>query len=128
MSLDSELEKEIVRQLGDGRRPDDVVPLVCTRTGLKWDAAREEVLRVRARHRESISRRRTWLLFGVWVPTLIAGSVVTIGSLLAFLSEPRDYGWHLLMNPHSLMGVGMGILAFGGSLMVWFQKKKSPKR
>lgn len=126
--LDPELEREVVKQLGDGRRPDELAPFVCERTGLKWDAAKEEILRVRSSHRERITRRRTWVLFWVWIPILIAGSVVTVSTLIMFLVDPVGFTRSLLRDPlYAIAAVGGGISAFGGSLMVWFGRTKPPK-
>ncbi|HUJ70819.1 MAG TPA: hypothetical protein VLZ30_01150 [Verrucomicrobiae bacterium] len=126
--LDRDFEREIARQLGDGRSPDDLIVFVCERTGLQWDAARQEILRVRGTYRENITRRRTWVLFAVWIPTLIAGSVVTISALIMFLVDPVGFTTSLLRDPlYAIAAVGGGLCAFGGSMMVFFGKKKPPK-
>ena len=126
--LDREFEREIAKQLGDGRRPDDLIVFVCERTGLEWDAAREEILRVRSTYRESITRRRTWVLFAAWIPTLIGGCFATLGLLLGPILAPGEFFKNLVLHPGLLAEYGAGVAAFCCSVAVWFRKKKPFER
>ena len=92
--LDREFEREIVKQLGDGRRPEELVAFVCQRTGLKWDAAKAEILRAQSRHQDVISRRRRWVILLLWGPIFLWSAFGVIGNLMAFLIDPAEYLKH----------------------------------
>jgi hypothetical protein len=116
--LGPELENEIVKHLGDGRRPEELIVFVCERTGMKWDAAKEEVLRVRGRHDEEIQRRWKRFAVGLWIPTFIAGCLGTVCGLVSMITNPLGFSIKVLLHSNYTLAVfGGGILALGGSLM-----------
>jgi hypothetical protein len=126
--LSPELENEIVKHLGDGRRPEELIVFVCERTGMKWDAAKEEVLRVRGRHDEEIQRRWKRFSVGLWIPTLIAGCLGTTFGLISMITNPLGFSIRVLIHSNYTLAVfGGGILALGGSLMALFGKGSRPR-
>jgi hypothetical protein len=125
--LDQGLEREIVRHLGQGRRPDELVPIVCERTGLKWDAAKREVLNAQSRHQDIIARRRRRTILISWLPLFLWSGFAVIGNLVFFLIHPLDYLKESIKHPAGHLLLGEAILVFGGGLLAIFRKKPSPQ-
>ena len=123
--LDREFEREIVKQLGDGRRPEELVAFVCQRTGLKWDAAKAEILRAQGRQQDIISRRRRWVILLLWGPIFLWSAFGVIGNLVAFLIDPAEYLKRSIRHPEGHLLLGTAILIFGGGSVGIFRRTKS---
>jgi hypothetical protein len=73
------LEEQIIDDLGEQRRENDIVQDICEQTGLPWKSAEELVSEVKADHRDLINQRRR-------MPVVILGvTFVGAGILLAVL-------------------------------------------
>ena len=125
--LDLEFEREIVRHLGDGRRPEELVPIVCERTGLKWDAAKREVLHVQSRHQDIIARRRRRSILISWLPVFLWSGFGVVANLVVFLIHPLSYLKEAIKQPFGHLLLGEAILVFGGGLLAIFRKEPSSR-
>lgn len=113
---DPDIAKQVVRDLKNGRRSDDVILEICEKRGVQWPVAQQFVQRVRVEHQDEISRHQNRFLVPVGVMTALAGLAIALGVVIATLdgwiifplSIPIPYLGNLL-----LIGLGLAMAAGG---------------
>ena len=112
------LEEQIIDDLGEERRENDIVQDICEQTGLPWESAEELVSEVKADHRDLIHqhRRMPVLLLGVTFvgAGILLAVVMVVGAIKGYSIElsqiPIPYSGNLIF---ALFGI---FLATGGYL------------
>ena len=99
----AELEQDVVRKIGDGDNPDDVILMVCHRTGWQWPQAEAFVEEIAFYQQKQIQNRRLGLRWIMMLFILVGGIGLIIISglvlLLPMMSRWRD----LLLHPFEMM-------------------------
>jgi hypothetical protein len=115
---DAELTHYVITHLGRHNRPNDVIRVVCERTGWPWLDAQRWVEQVQAKHHPEIVRRQNrWLRF-IAISTILMGlaflalrflALATKGwvGLLYFLPLSDSVQWFYLIVGVAMMTGGL---------------------
>lgn len=99
----AELEQDVVRKIGDGDNPDDVILMVCHRTGWQWPQAEAFVEGIAFYQQKQIQNRRLGLRWIMMLFILVGGiGLIFISGLVLLL--PMMSRWRdLLLHPFEMM-------------------------
>jgi hypothetical protein len=121
--IDAHTELLIIKLLGEGRRPEDLISLVCERTGMTWDAAKEEINRVQSRNQGLILSRKRRLAVAVGIPTVVGGLLFMAIGIFGIVVRERVLIGTNLPAPRAFIMLGMGIAMTVGGLVGIFTVK-----
>ena len=113
--LNPETERYIVKMISQGLRPEDIAAPVCERTGLTWEAAKQLIIEVQARHTEAIQKRRHWLALAIGIPVFVIGLYLTIAGAMGMLFRTRVIVGTDIPHPFVFIAFGVGLaMVYGG--------------
>ncbi|MBN1149188.1 MAG: hypothetical protein JXA78_18150 [Anaerolineales bacterium] len=93
-----EMEAFILKSLSKSRRQNDVVAIVCERTGLDWGDAQRLVARVASKNRKRLAFRQNLLIIPLALIAILAG----LALLYAGVSEAYLMGSSAIADPSAL--------------------------
>jgi hypothetical protein len=121
--IDADTELLIIKQLGEGRCPEDLVALVCERTGITWDAAKGEISRVQSRNQDVILNRKRRLAVAVGIPTVVGGLFFMAIGIFGIVVRERVLIGTNLPTPRAFIMLGMGLAMTVGGFVGMFTVK-----
>jgi hypothetical protein len=91
-----ELDDWIIQRVSRGVNRNDIIPMVCARTGLDWGGAEEYISSVSQNRGRDIARGRLPLMLGLSLVFVVGGIVAIVTSISTFwnyfqsLPQPLD--------------------------------------
>jgi hypothetical protein len=101
--------------ISQGLRPEDIAAPICERTGLTWEAAKQLIIEVQARHPEAIQRRQRWLALAIGLPVFVLGLFLTIAGARGILLPTLVIVGTDIPHPLVFIAFGVGLaMMYGG--------------
>lgn len=95
--INPEIEEFIVQELGRMQRPENLIPIICERTGIGWNDAKQLITEVQERHEKTIVGRKRRMGVAIGVPTVGCGitlmmiSIFKLTHMAIFFPRPSTF-------------------------------------
>lgn len=118
--IDDALALYVIKELGSHVDADDVIREVSLRSQMDWDQAEEYVRSIESTHALAIAKRRSPLHMVIAIPTLIAGAVWFVFTLVYVLSNGNNaLSFTAVLLESSRHFIGSIAMMLGGSIGIY---------
>ncbi len=125
----------IVEELGRHRSPEDIILIICQKTGMKWPEAERLVMQVKAEHQPEIARKQNGVYRWMTIICLLLGPIGTLGAIvltlqghIIFLVRFSAAPVGIPLNPVLfLVGISMSLVGITGLIKGSVKRLKPTK-